>query len=306
MDNKNFNKNPLVSIVIINYNTADITCQAIQSILDNTVYKPYEILLLDNASEKEDQKYLKDFAKSNSIPIEIMDENIGWNRAVNYVFSKAEADLLLTINSDVLVEKEWLSNMVKTYFSEDSVGAVNANIIEDGKSVVNAKDNKLKLLHAACSMFSSEAWNLVGELDSVNFIFYGSENDWSFRARSIGYKLLLSENSRVHHLGTSSAGSFTAGVGLSVLKAGKVEEHIKLRLDGRVRMRAYNFKLKEFINRDILREFIHAVINGYFFLLITSYLKVFTNIINVYSSRRERYLRMKSSNKILEIFNMNQ
>ena len=40
MDNKNFNKNPLVSIVIINYNTADITCQAIQSILDNTVYKP--------------------------------------------------------------------------------------------------------------------------------------------------------------------------------------------------------------------------------------------------------------------------
>ena len=267
MDNKNFNKNPLVSIVIINYNTADITCQAIQSIHDNTVYKPYEILLLDNASEKEDQKYLKDFAKSNSIPIEIMDENIGWNRAVNYVFSKAEADLLLTINSDVLVEKEWLSNMVKTYFSEDSVGAVNAHIIEDGKSVVNAKDNKLKLLHAACSMFSSEAWNLVGELDSVNFIFYGSENDWSCRARSIGYNLLLSENSRVHHLGTSSAGSFTAGVGLSVLTAGKVEEHIKLRLDGRVRMRAYNFKLKEFINRDILREFIHAVINGYFFLL---------------------------------------
>ena len=126
-----------------------------------------------------------------------MDENTGWSIGVNYGFSIAKGDLLLTINSDVMVEAGWLSKMVDLYLSGDRVGAVNANIYEDGKSIISAKDNKLKILHGACYLCSSEAWNLVGELDYKNFGFYGTENDWSYRATSLGYKLLLSENSRV-------------------------------------------------------------------------------------------------------------
>jgi glycosyltransferase involved in cell wall biosynthesis len=293
------NSNPLVSIVIINYNTAGITCQSLQSILENTLYSPYEILIIDNASEREDQNRLKNFAESNSIPIKIMDENIGWNKGVNYGFSNAKGDLLLTINSDVLVEKEWLGNMIKTFFSEDSVGAVNANIIEEDQSIILSKSKELKLLHAACSMFSSKAWNSVGELDVSNFEFYGSENDWSYRARSMGYKLLFSENARVNHLGTSTNFWITGG-GLSVEKTGKVREFIRMRLDGRVKVRAYNFKLKDWMQKVIVFEFLHAARNGYLFLLITSYIKVFSNIHNVYSSRHERYLNMKKAIKVIK------
>ena len=49
---------------------------------------------------------LVDYAEQKSLIHYLMEENIGWNDGVNYGFSKANGSLLLTINSDVIVEKE--------------------------------------------------------------------------------------------------------------------------------------------------------------------------------------------------------
>ena len=288
-------KNPLVSIVMINYNTAKVTIEALKTILKVTSYDPYEIIIIDNASEQADQFILKDFLQSESIPIYCMDENTGWSIGVNYGFSIAKGDLLLTINSDIMVlEKEWLSKMVGLYLSVDHVGAVNANIYEDGKSIISAKDNELKILHGACYLCSSEAWNLVGELDYKNFGFYGTENDWSYRATSLGYKLLLSEKSKVNHLGSQVRG------GLSVQKTGKTVQFLRMRLEGRVRFRAYNFKLRDWLSKQILFEFKDAFNNGYLTILIFSYLRVLANMKNVYQARKQRHLKTKRGIKILE------
>lgn len=287
---------PLVSIVIINYNTAKVTINAIDNILKVNSYSPYEILIIDNASEKADQDVIKNFAESKSLPIKFMEENIGWSRGVNFGFSIAKGDLLLTINSDVMVEEGWLTKMVDLYLSENTIGAVNANIYEDGESIISTRNSYLKILHGACALFSSDAWKLVGEMDSKNFEFYGTENDWSYRARSMGYKLLLSKDSRVNHLGSSV---ITKGGGLSVKKSGKSAEFFKMRLDGRVKFRVYNFKLKDWISKQILYEFKDAFKNGYLALLVYSYLKVFFNIKNIYQARRVRYLKKKKGKKIL-------
>jgi len=296
MANQENTLKPLVSIVIINYNTSKVTIKAIETILQVTSYSPYEILIIDNASEIADQDDIKNFAESKSLPIQIMKENIGWTRAVNYAFSSVSGDLLLTINSDVMVEKGWLARMVDLYESEAHVGGVNANIYEAEKSIILAKNLYLKLLHGACALFSSDAWKLVGELDSKNFEFYGAENDWSYRARSMGYKLLFSKDSRVNHLGSSV---ITEGGGLSVKKSGKSAEFFKMRLDGRVKFRVYNFKLKDWISKQILYEFIEALKNGYLIILFLSYLRVLFNIKNVYLARNNRYLKMKHGVKIL-------
>ena len=61
-----------------------------------------------------------------------------------------------------------------------------------------------------------------------------------------------------------------------------------------------NFKLKDWMQKVIVFEFLHAARNGYLFLLITSYIKVFSNIHNVYSSRHERYLNMKKAIKVIK------
>ena len=295
--------NPLVSIVIINYNTAEVTIELLKSIQTETSYHPYEIILIDNASEKSDSETLKEFAESNPIRLYLMDSNLGWITGVNFGFREAKGDFLLTINSDVIVEKKWLSNMVDLIQTEKDIAAINANIFEDGKSIVTSTNGYLDILHGACSMFSLESWNLVGELDDKNFEFYGSENDWSYRARSIGYKLMLSEDSIVNHLGTSK---ITAGGGLSVKKTGRIRDFLKMRLDGRVKIRAYNFTTKDWFSRQVLSELKDSFLNGYLSLLIVSYLRVLLNVKNIYIERKRRGKRTSHGIKVIQSSNLNQ
>ena len=135
---------------------------------------------------------------------------------------------------------------------------------------------------------------MVGELDYKNFGFYGTENDWSYRATSLGYKLLLSEKSKVNHLGSQVRG------GLSVQKTGKTVQFLRMRLEGRVRFRAYNFKLRDWLSKQVLFEFKDAFNNGYLTILIFSYLRVLANMKNVYQARKQRHLKTKRGIKILE------
>ena len=296
MIRKSDKNNPLVTIVIINYNTAEVTIDSINSIIENTLYEPYEIVIIDNDSNSNDRDMLIRFASEKLISIHLQDENIGWNAGVNLGFDSANGSLLMTINSDVIVEKGWLTKMVDLYLNNENVAAVNANIHESGKSIISHNDGFLKILHGACSMISSDAWRIVGQLDSKNFRFYGTENDWSYRARSMGYKLILSEDSIVNHLGSSQ---ITAGGGLSVRKTGKILDFLKMRLDGRIKYRIYNFNLKEWLSREILSEFKHAYLNGYLRILISTYIKVFFNFGNICSARKARILKRREGLRIL-------
>ena len=81
---------------------------------------------------------------------------------------------------------------------------MNASKSFDGSALIgnwinkkNIDNNQLKILHSACTMYSSQAWDLVGEMDHKNFHFYGTENDWSYRARSIGFKLFVAGSIRI-------------------------------------------------------------------------------------------------------------
>ncbi|MGD1842046.1 MAG: glycosyltransferase family 2 protein [Thermonemataceae bacterium] len=44
----------MVSIVIINYNTFQLTCQCIETVIQYTQKVAYEIILVANASQEED------------------------------------------------------------------------------------------------------------------------------------------------------------------------------------------------------------------------------------------------------------
>ena len=73
-----------------------------------------------------------------------------------------------------------------------------------------------------------------------------------------------------------------------------------MRLEGRVRFRAYNFKLRDWLSKQVLFEFKDAFNNGYLTILIFSYLRVLANMKNVYQARKQRHLKTKRGIKILE------
>ena len=87
-----------VSIIIINYNTFDLTCNCIQSIYDKVRDLSYEIILVDNAStETPAHEFLKRFP--NLILVD-SPENVGFSRGNNLGLSFAQGKFALLLNSD--------------------------------------------------------------------------------------------------------------------------------------------------------------------------------------------------------------
>ncbi len=87
-----------LSIIIINYNTFQLTCICIQSIKEKVHDMTYEIVLVDNASTECDPKmFLEKFPDINLI---VSSANTGFTGGNNLGISKAKGDQILLLNSD--------------------------------------------------------------------------------------------------------------------------------------------------------------------------------------------------------------
>lgn len=87
-----------LSIIIINYNTFQLTCNCIDSIKDKLLGMTYEIILVDNASsECSPDLFLERFPYINLIASPV---NTGFAGGNNMGIVKAKGDYLLLLNSD--------------------------------------------------------------------------------------------------------------------------------------------------------------------------------------------------------------
>lgn len=87
-----------LSIIIINYNTFQLTCNCIQSLKDKLHDMSYEVVLVDNAStECDPHLFLEKFPDINLI---VSPVNSGFTGGNNLGISKAKGDYLLLLNSD--------------------------------------------------------------------------------------------------------------------------------------------------------------------------------------------------------------
>ena len=87
-----------VSVIILNYNTFDYTCQCIQSVIDKTIGVSYEIILVDNASKECDSELFK--VKFPFIKLIKSDVNLGFSKGCNLGISKSVGNYVLLLNSD--------------------------------------------------------------------------------------------------------------------------------------------------------------------------------------------------------------
>ena len=87
-----------LSIIIINYNTFQLTCNCIQSIYDKLLDVDYEIILVDNASVECDANLFKE--KFPHIKLIISPTNTGFAGGNNLGVENAGGEYLLLLNSD--------------------------------------------------------------------------------------------------------------------------------------------------------------------------------------------------------------
>lgn len=121
-----------LSIIIINYNTFDLTTKCIESVFRHTRGIAFEVILVDNASVECDASLFKE--RFPSIILIKSETNVGFARGNNLGLQQATGKYILLLNSDI----ELIENSIKICLdylkANDKIGVISPMLIyPDGK-----------------------------------------------------------------------------------------------------------------------------------------------------------------------------
>src|SRR5260221_441028 len=116
-----------LSIVILNYNTKDLTLKCVESVIQNTKNLDYEIVVVDNGS-------LEKLSKSSDYRLVTNSTNLGFAGGNNSARKIAKGTYILFLNSDTEVYKGTLQETVKYLDEHGEVGSLTCKtVLSNGK-----------------------------------------------------------------------------------------------------------------------------------------------------------------------------
>lgn len=221
---------PKVSIILVNYNGTKDTIDCINS-LNKIMYENYEIIVVDNASENQDE--LQSKIPENVILIKSK-QNLGFsggnNLGIEYAMNHNSSYVLL-LNNDTIVKKDFLNHLVEISEKSKNVGIVTGkilcysepNIIWFGGGEINLEKAMVRHLDAGktdrmkreikeisfasgCLMLiSKETIFKVGILDESYFM-YSEDVDYCCRVAKANIRILYTSKSIIYHKVSVSTG----------------------------------------------------------------------------------------------------
>lgn len=217
-------RNHKTSIIILTYNKLNYTKLCIESIRKYTEKNSYEIIVVDNKSTDETQEWLKE---QEDLKIILNEENLGFPGGCNVGILASEKDNdIMLLNNDTIVTPRWLENLQKCLYSDENIGAVgpvtnncaNYQSIEVDYDTVkdlhsfaenynisdaNKWEQKVKLI-GYCMLIKREVINKVGLLDEAFSPGNFEDDDLCYRIQKEKYKLILCNDTFIHHFGSVS------------------------------------------------------------------------------------------------------
>lgn len=199
-----------ISIVIPNYNGKDLLVKNLPNILSSGAL---EVIVGDDGSSDKSVEFLREVELKNpGLRILIHKKNQGFIPTVNELFYKAKGELVVLLNSDVFVEKDFLNPLMK-HFDNPKVFAVNLHEKGEGPSRAFWKNGfyefgrgeeknaiqKSAWASGGSAIYSKEIWLKLKGFDPIFAPFYWEDVDLSFRALKAGYEILWDPSSKVFH-----------------------------------------------------------------------------------------------------------
>jgi GT2 family glycosyltransferase len=122
-----------LSIIIVNYETYDLTKQTIESVINQDQPFDYEIYVVDNASrdtslERLQEYFLKE-SKEGLIKFIQNNENKGFAYANNVALKDTKADYVLLLNSDTMVLDNCIEKSLNYMKTHENAGALGCKVV---------------------------------------------------------------------------------------------------------------------------------------------------------------------------------
>jgi glycosyltransferase involved in cell wall biosynthesis len=228
---------PLVSLIIPTYNGYEITKQAIDSILEKTIYQNYEILLVDNNSNDEIAlAYFEELDQHEKVTVLRYPYPFNYSAINNFAAKQAKGEIIGLVNNDVeVISPEWLTEMV-SHALRDDIGCVGAMLYFENDTIQHAGVitgiggvaghshkhfkrgehgyfSRLNLVQnisavtAACLLVRKTVFEQVNGLNEKDLTVAFNDVDFCLKVQAAGYRNLWTPYAELYHYESISRGA---------------------------------------------------------------------------------------------------
>jgi GT2 family glycosyltransferase len=226
---------PSVSLIIPTRDGLHLLKRCVDSILALTEYDNYEIVIVDNQSEKsETREYLRSVVADRRVRVVAYDQPFNYSALNNYAVKQTSTELVGLVNNDIeVISPGWLREMVghalrpeigavgaMLYYPDDTIqhagvilglGGVAAHAYRgcprgDAGQMGRAKlTQSLSAVTAACLLIRRTIFDEVSGLDESLHVAF-NDVDFCLRVRKLGYRNLWTPLAELYHHESATRG----------------------------------------------------------------------------------------------------
>lgn len=214
----------LVSIVIVNWNGAEVLPECLESLL-RLNYKNIEIIVVDNGST-DDSVNIVNKVCGNRARVVRLEKNIGFAAGVNAGFENSAGEFIATLNNDMVVESSWLDQPMElladasvgivscrqmNYYDRTKIDGLYHRISKElvlkpfglgrdfGADALFSKPGYVISANGGSAVLRAETVRALGGYDA-DFFGYLEESDFCMRAFLRGWRCAYAPDSVVYHM----------------------------------------------------------------------------------------------------------
>lgn len=223
---------PDISIITVNYNGLQDTCEMLESLQAHLHTCVYEVIVVDNASRENEAALIQ--KRFPSVQVIRSDKNLGFAGGNNLGIRMARGKYILLLNNDTFLEDDTIGFLCETLEQHPETAAVSPKIkfaasprniqyagftplttytLRNRSIGYNQPDTEkynipeyTALLHGAAMMIRREVICEVGPMPEIYFLYY-EETDWCSRMIRCGYQLRYDPRCTIYHKESSSTGA---------------------------------------------------------------------------------------------------
>lgn len=225
-----------LSIIIVNWNTRQITADCLRSIQETAGDLHYEVILVDNASSDGSPAMIRE--QFGWVKLIENQDNPGFAGANNQGMAVAEGRYLLLLNSDTVVKPGAFQSAMQFMDAHPEAGLCGIRLLNpDGgfqasyadfpslaaefltatglgkrffspyypspRPQSNEQAHEIDWVAGAFMLLRREVYARVGGMDT-SYWMYSEETDWCYRIQQSGYKLFYLPDVAIIHIGGAS------------------------------------------------------------------------------------------------------
>ena len=227
---------PLISIIIPNKDHREDLEKCINSIIEKTTYKNYEIVIIENNSETDEiLDYYEKIKAYKNLKVINWENEFNYAAINNFGVKHANGEYILLLNNDIeIISEDWIQEMLM-FAQRKDVGIVGAKLYYPDNTIQHAGVilgiggvaghshkyfNKLdggyfsrtkivqnlSAVTAACLMIRKEVFNEVKGLDE-GFKVAFNDVDLCMKVREAGYLIVFTPYAEMYHYESKSRGA---------------------------------------------------------------------------------------------------